>query len=121
MIREAEIIVRAHVEDAFAASDGDVRVLRRNDDALGFVKALRLYFIERLRKLLFEFGEHKTVSVKERAMQKWSWTDQFCQPLATRSGTFSPSFTPAIGSSTTSPDFACAFRKEPISIDQNDI
>jgi hypothetical protein len=35
-----------------------VRVLRASDDALGLEKALRLNFIERLRNLLFEFGEH---------------------------------------------------------------
>jgi hypothetical protein len=46
-----------------------VRILRRGDDPLGFVKSLRLYFLERLRKLLFKFGEHKTVSGKERPMQ----------------------------------------------------
>ena len=60
MIGQAEIIVRAHVEHALAAGDLDVRVLRAGDDALGFVKALRFNFIERLRNLLFEFGEHES-------------------------------------------------------------
>ncbi len=61
MIRQAEIIIRAHIEDAFATGHGDVRVLRRGDDAFGFVKSLRPYFFERLRKLLFEFSEHDSV------------------------------------------------------------
>ena len=58
MIGQPEIIVRAHVEDAFAAGDLDLGVLRTGDDALGLVKTLRFYFFERLRNLLFEFGEH---------------------------------------------------------------
>ena len=58
MIGQAEIIVRAHVEHAFAADNFDLCVLRRSDDALGFVKALRFNFAERLPKVLFEFGKH---------------------------------------------------------------
>ena len=52
MIGQAEIIVRAHVEHAFAAGDRDVGVLRTGDDALGFEEALRFDFLERLRKLV---------------------------------------------------------------------
>ncbi len=70
MISEAEIIVRAHIEDSFATGDRDVGVLRCGDDAFGFVKSLRLYFFERLGKLLLKFGEHKTASVKPCPMQK---------------------------------------------------
>ena len=58
MIGETEIIVRAHVEHAFAARDRDVRVLRTCDDALGFEETLRFNFFEGLRKLIFEFGDH---------------------------------------------------------------
>src|SRR3981189_334781 len=60
MIGQAEIIVRAHVKYAFATGDCDVRVLRASNDALGLEKALRLNFIERLRNLLFKFGEHRS-------------------------------------------------------------
>jgi len=59
MIGQAEIIVCAHVEDAFAASDGDVRILWTCDDPLGFEEALRFNFLERLRNLLFEFRKHR--------------------------------------------------------------
>ena len=48
MIGQPEIIVRAHVEDAPAARDPDLRVLRRGDDAFGFVEALRPDFGERV-------------------------------------------------------------------------
>ena len=58
MIGQAEVIVGAHIEHAFATGDFNVRVLRASDDALGLVKALRFYFLECLRNLLFEFGEH---------------------------------------------------------------
>ena len=59
MIGQAEIIVRAHVQHLFATGDFNVRVLRGSDDALGFIKSLRFYFLERLRKLLLKFGEHE--------------------------------------------------------------
>jgi hypothetical protein len=59
MISKTEIIICTHIENAFAAGDGDVRALRSCDDSLGFEKTLRLNFFERLRNLLFEFGDHK--------------------------------------------------------------
>ena len=58
MIGQAEIIVRAHVEHAFAAGDRDVGILRTGDDPLGFEEALRFNFFERLRKLFCEFSNH---------------------------------------------------------------
>jgi hypothetical protein len=58
MIGQAEIIVRAHIEHALAASELDLGILRTGNDALSLIKALRFYFFERLRKLLFEFREH---------------------------------------------------------------
>ena len=58
MIGQAEVIVRAHVEDAAAAGDFDFRVLRTRDDALGFVKPLRSDFRERVSELLIEFLQH---------------------------------------------------------------
>ena len=59
MIGQAEIIVCAHVQHAFAADDRNLRILRTGDDSLGFEKALRFNFLECLRKLFFEFREHK--------------------------------------------------------------
>jgi hypothetical protein len=59
MVGETEIIVRAHVEHAFATRDRDVRVLRTCDNALGFEETLRLNLFEGLRKLIFELGDHK--------------------------------------------------------------
>ena len=59
MIGQTEIIICAHVEHTFAAGDRNVRILRTGDDALGLEQALRFYFLERLRKLFFEFGDHK--------------------------------------------------------------
>jgi hypothetical protein len=58
MIGEAEIIVGAHVEHAFAISDTDVRVLRSGDDSLRFVQTLRFNFFQRPGEPLFEFAEH---------------------------------------------------------------
>ena len=118
MIGETEIVVRAHVEDAFAAGDGNVGVLRRGDDPLGFEKSLRLYFFERLRKLLLKFGEHKTVSIKRRAMQNAQIAHQSRQPWATSSGTFSVSLTSLAGEITTFPNSTCVFRKSPSWSDQ---
>src|SRR5262245_63817186 len=46
MLGQAKIIVGAHVEDALAASDLDMRVLRRGDDALVLVGARRANFCE---------------------------------------------------------------------------
>ena len=59
MISETEVIVCAHVEHAFAATDRDVRSLRTRDNAFGFEKTLRFNFIECLRNLIFEFREHR--------------------------------------------------------------
>ena len=59
MIGQAKIIVRAHVQHAFAAGDRDVGVLRTCDDALGFKQTLRFNFFERLRNLFFEFSDHR--------------------------------------------------------------
>ena len=59
VVGETEIIVRAHVEHAFAAGDRDVRVLRARDDALGFEETLRFNVFEGLGNLIFEFGDHK--------------------------------------------------------------
>ena len=81
MIGETEIVVRAHVEHAFAAGDGNVSVLRRGDDALGLVKTLRFYFLERSRKLLFKFGEHgqnfgrATAFAQRRCRSCFIWSD----------------------------------------------
>ena len=58
MISETEVIVCAHVEHAFAASDRNVRILRSGDDALGFEKTLRFNFIECLGNFFFEFRDH---------------------------------------------------------------
>ena len=58
MIGQTEVIIGTHVQDALAIGHRDVRVLRRGDDALGFVETLRPNFIECFRKLLFEFGKH---------------------------------------------------------------
>ena len=55
MIGQAKIIVRAHVQHAFAAGDRYVGVLWTCDDAFGFEQALRFNFFERLAKLFFEF------------------------------------------------------------------
>ena len=59
MIGEAEIIVCAHVQHAFAVGDRDVRFLRRGDHSLGFEKTLRLNFFQCVRKLVFEFCDHR--------------------------------------------------------------
>ena len=59
MIGEPEIIVRAHVQHALAASDRNVRILWTRNDSLGFKKTLRLNFFERLHQLFFEFRDHK--------------------------------------------------------------
>ena len=58
MIGQAKIIVRAHVQHAFAAGDRNVGILRTGDDPLGFKQALRFNFFERLRKLFCEFSDH---------------------------------------------------------------
>ena len=59
MIGEPEVIICAHVQHAFAAGDRDVRILRAGDHPLGFEKTLRFNFLQRLRKLFFEFSDHK--------------------------------------------------------------
>ena len=59
MIGEAKIIVCAHVQHAFAAGDRDVRFLRTGDNSLGFEKTLRLNFVQCVRKLVFEFCDHR--------------------------------------------------------------
>ena len=59
MIGQPKIIVRAHVEHAFAARDRDVRVLRTGNDALGFKETLRFDFLESLGNLFVEFREHR--------------------------------------------------------------
>jgi hypothetical protein len=61
MIGQSEIIVRAQIEDTFAAGDSNVRVLRRSDNALGLVKTLRLDFIERFREMLIKCREHPAI------------------------------------------------------------
>ena len=58
MIGEPEVIVRAHVENAAATRDADVRILRRGDDAFGFVKTLRPDLSKSVGEALIEFGEH---------------------------------------------------------------
>jgi hypothetical protein len=58
MIGQAQIIVCAHVQNAFATGDGDMSILGRGDYSLGFEKTLRLNFFERLRNLFFEFSDH---------------------------------------------------------------
>ena len=58
VIGQAEIIVRAHVKNAFAVGHGDVCVLRRGDHAFGLVEALGTNFFKRTCELLIEFGEH---------------------------------------------------------------
>ncbi len=59
MIGQAKIIVRAHVQNAFAAGDRDVGVLRTCDDALGFKEALLFNVLQCLRKLFVEFSDHR--------------------------------------------------------------
>src|SRR5260370_19849292 len=76
MIGETEVIVCAHVEHAFAASDRNVRSLRTGDDPLSFEKTLRFNFIECLRNLFFEFGDHiapqiTQISQSKKREQKW--------------------------------------------------
>ena len=46
MIGETEIIICAHVEHTFVASDRNVRILGRRNYPLGFVKSLRFNFFE---------------------------------------------------------------------------
>jgi len=59
MIGEPEVIICAHVQHAFAARDRNVRILWTRNDSFGFEKTLRLNFLQRLRKLFFEFSDHK--------------------------------------------------------------
>ena len=58
VIGQAEIIVCTHVKNAFAVGDRDMCVLRRSNDAFGFVEAVGTNFFERACELLIEFGEH---------------------------------------------------------------
>jgi hypothetical protein len=60
VIGQAEIIVRAHVQDIPAVGDSNMCVLWRSDDSFRLVKTLRLYFFEGLRCLIFEVGQHST-------------------------------------------------------------
>jgi hypothetical protein len=39
VLRKAQIIVRAHIDDGLAARDANLRALRRRDHALFFVEA----------------------------------------------------------------------------------
>ena len=59
MIGEPEVIICAHVQHAFASGDRNVRILWTRNDSLGLEKTLRLNVFERLRKLFFEFRDHK--------------------------------------------------------------
>ena len=70
MVGQAEIIVRAHVENAAAARDFDLGALRAGDDSFGFVKTLRSDLREGVGELLIEFREHGEPSNKADAMQK---------------------------------------------------
>src|SRR5439155_26971998 len=45
VIGQAEVIVRAEIENALAPRDGNVCVLRRGNNPLSFVKTLRFDFI----------------------------------------------------------------------------
>src|ERR1043166_9396533 len=107
VIGEPEIIVGAHVEHAFAAGGGDVRVLRRGEDPLGFGSALRFYPPERARNLLFEFGEHGATLGQTRQDEKLTkklalvceqllitWPSPKCIPpgLAVRCSRLAPRF-----------------------------
>ena len=58
VIGQAEIVVRTHIKNTFAAGDGDMRVLRCGNDAFRLVEALGTNVFERMRELLIEFGEH---------------------------------------------------------------
>src|SRR5262249_34384362 len=62
MISQPKIIVRAHVEHAFAAGDRNVSVLRSCDDAFGFKETLRFNVLQCLRKLFFEFRAHRWIA-----------------------------------------------------------
>jgi hypothetical protein len=61
MISQSEVIVRAKIENAFATGYRNVRVLRRRDNPLRFVKTLRFDFIKRLCESLIKFGEHAAI------------------------------------------------------------
>src|ERR1043165_4717726 len=70
MIGEAQIIVCAHVQHTFAPDNADMRLLGRCNHPLSFEKALRFNFLECLRKLLFEFGDHRTADYADIADSK---------------------------------------------------
>ena len=76
MIGQAEIVVRAHIKDAFSARHQNMGILRAGDGALGFVKALRSNFIQRLAKLLFKFGEHKNWQITRIPIRKIGWSKE---------------------------------------------
>ena len=59
MIGEPQIIVGTHVQHAFATGNGDVGILGCGNHPLGFEETLRFNFFECLRKLFFEFSDHK--------------------------------------------------------------
>src|SRR5262245_38984093 len=62
VVGKAKIIVRAHVEHAFAAGDRNVSGLRSCDDAFGFKETLRFNVLQCLRKLFFEFRAHRWIA-----------------------------------------------------------
>jgi hypothetical protein len=72
VIGQTEVIVRAHVEDAAAARDLDLRVLGAGDDSFGLIETLRSDFREGVCELLIECPEHGEPSSKVDAMQKSS-------------------------------------------------
>jgi len=47
-----------------------MRVLWTGDDALGFEEALRFNLLKCLRKLFFEFSEHRTADYAEKTNQE---------------------------------------------------
>ena len=70
MIGQAEIVIRTEVQNLAPTADFDVRILRRGDDALGFIKAGGTNFLEGTRELLIEFGEHGATSAKRESDAK---------------------------------------------------
>src|SRR5437870_2366069 len=73
VIGQAEVIVRAEIENALAPRDGNVCVLRRGNNPLSFVKTLRFDFIKRLRELLIKFGEHAAILREPGRVQSQSY------------------------------------------------
>src|SRR5262245_58937090 len=61
MIRQAQVVVRAHVENGLAAAHSHSRLLRAADDSLGLVQPSLADLVQLRRQLFAETSVHRSI------------------------------------------------------------